>query len=403
MLQAVFQRTLSAAVLRSAAQMPVVTIHGPRQSGKTTLARTAFPSHRYVTLERPDVRSRALDDPVSFLEDLGPTAIIDEVQRAPELLSYLQGEVDEDPTPGRFILTGSQNLVLMSAVSQTLAGRTAIHRLLPLSVTELLGLPAWSPDTLDSAPSTQSSAGSVWDAVFAGFYPRIHDRSLDPASWLADYRRTYVERDLREVLKVMDLSAFESFLRLAAARTGQLLNLSNLADDCGITQPTARAWLNALEIGFIVRLLPAHHRNYRKRVRKQKKLHFVDTGLACNLLGIRNAETLATHPLRGAIFESFVVSELEKAYWNAGRQPPLFHFRAASKLEVDAVVDEGTYQLGIEVKSGKTIVADATAALERWLDLPANPAARGMLVYAGDDSFRHKRTRVLPWRLTATV
>ncbi len=395
-----YPRILASALRRAAGALPVVAVIGPRQSGKTTLVRHTFPEHDYVSLERPDHRQRALADPMGFLESLGSRVVLDEVQRAPELLSWIQGRVDEVPDPGRFVLTGSQNLLLMQQVSQSLAGRVAILQLLPLTVAELYGRRTWAPDALDEVPHDGSAPPvGVWDAVWAGFYPRIHDRGLDAGEWLADYRRTYVERDVRDVLRIMDLDAFDRFLCLTAARTGQELNLSELAADAGIAQPTAKQWLTALRIGFLVTLLPPHHVAYRKRLRKRPKLHFLDTGLACHLLGIRDPATLARHPLRGALFESYVVGELVKAFSNARRDAPLFHWRDARGHEVDVLVDMGSRVLPLEVKSGMTVPPDAVSALRRWTSLPGNPHEGGVLVHGGGASFRLHGVAVLPWHL----
>ena len=390
-------RHLSESVLSAAAQNPVVTLMGPRQSGKTTLCRMLFPDHEYLSLEAPDVRSRAIDDPRGFLaseDDL----IIDEIQRAPDLLSYIQVLVDEDSRPGRFILTGSQNLLLMESVSQTLAGRTALLRLFPFSLPELLGR-----DLFDPAHPTKSTADASeadrWETLFRGFYPRIHDRNLSPREWLGDYFRTYVERDLGEILAVSDLRAFENFVRLAAGSTATELNLSRLASDVGVGQQTARRWLNVLEIGYLATTLPPHHANFRKRLRKRPRLHFLDTGLVCYLLDIPDAHTLARHPLRGAIFESFVVSELIKSFANRRREAPIFFWRDVSRHEIDALLDLGDRLVPVEVKSGETVPADAVRNLEWWTGLADNPTTGGLLVYGGNTRFRLKGFDVLPWFL----
>ena len=396
-----YRRHLASALERAVSTMPVVVLTGPRQSGKTTLARHALPEHGYISLERPDHRQRAVADPMGFLEALDDRVIIDEVQRAPELLSWIQGRVDEDPSPGRYVLTGSQNLLLMQQVSQSLAGRSAILQLLPLTMAELHDREAWVPDALDQvARGSAAPSVGLWETVWAGFYPRIHDQGLDAGEWLADYRRTYVERDVRDVLRIMDLDAFDRFLCLAAARTGQELNLSELAADAGITQPTAKQWLTALRIGFIVTLLPPHHVAYRKRLRKRPKLHFLDTGLACHLLGVREPETLAAHPLRGALFESYVVGELVKAFWNLRRDAPLFHWRDARGHEVDVLIELGESVVPLEVKSGMTVPPDAVSALRRWTSLPGNPNEGGVLVHGGAERFRLHGCAVLPWHLT---
>ena len=394
------RRHVTGALLSAATVNPVVTLTGPRQSGKTTLVRALFPEHRYLSLEAPDVRARALEDPRGFLAQ-GERLILDEVQRAPDVLSYIQVLVDEDARPGRFIVTGSQNILLMESVSQTLAGRTALLRLYPLSLAELLDRPPIDAANLDGGAAAPGGAPerSLWRTLVDGFYPRIHDRGLPAGSWLADYVRTYVERDLREVLQVSDLRSFESFLRLAASHTAQELNLTTLASDVGVTQQTAKRWLSALEIGFLATTLPPHHASYRKRLRKRPRLHFLDTGLVCYLLDIRDAGTLERHPLRGAVFESFVVSELIKSFSAQRRDPPLHFWRDATGHEVDVLIDTGGRVFPLEVKSGQTVAADAVAGLLWWTSIPGNPNRGGILVHGGTDTFDFKGVRVLPWFL----
>ena len=393
--------TLQAAV----AAYPVVTLTGPRQSGKTTLVRALFADYRYLSLEAPDLRSRAVEDPRSFLTQANHL-ILDEIQRAPELLSYVQVLVDADDRPGRFILTGSQNLLLMESVSQTLAGRTAFLRLYPLSLSELYEGPPLDPLNLDrpdtawgAGPGSRPPRKGLWDTLLDGFYPRIHDRGIPAGEWLADYLRTYVERDLREVMQISDPRSFERFVRLAAAHTARELNLTTLAGDIGITQQTAKRWLTALEIGFLATTLPPHHANYRKRLRKRPRLHFLDTGLICYLLDIRDAGTLERHPLRGAIFESFVVSELVKGFAAIRRDPPLYFWRDATGHEIDVLIDAGERLVPVEVKSGQTVAGDAVDTLAWWTSLSSNPNRGGVLVHGGVESFDFKGFRVLPWFL----
>ena len=286
----------------------------------------------------------------------------------------------------------------MEGVSQTLAGRTAILQLLPLSLSELFSRAPLDPRRLgDVAAPATPPAPSPWATIWAGFYPRIHDQHLDPDRWLADYRRTYVERDLREVLKVLDLDDFDRFLRLAAARTGQELNLSDLGGDAGVSQPTAKQWLTALRIGFLVTLVQPHHANFRKRLRKRPKLYFLDTGLVCHLLGIRSPTMLEHHPLRGAIFETFVAAELVKAFANLGREAPLYHWRAAGGREIDLLLDLGDRLLPIEVKSGQTVEPDLLRGLEWWTGLPGNRNRRGVLVSGGTEAFALRGMTVRPW------
>ena len=386
----------------AAAANPVVTLTGPRQSGKTTLVRALFPRHHYVSLERPDLRLRATEDPAGLLAS-GERFVLDEIQRVPELLSYIQVLVDEDARAGRFILTGSQNVLLMRAVSQTLAGRTTFLRLHPLSLAELRGKPRLRVEHLDqphrAARSGESLPADLWETLVRGFYPRIHDQNLVPQEWLADYLAAYIERDLREVAQVDDLRGFERFLRLAAAHTARELNLTALASDVGVAQQTAKRWLTALEIGYLATTLPPHHANYRKRLRKRPRLHFLDSGLACHLLGIRDATTLANHPLRGAIFESFVVAELLKSFAAARRDAPLYFWRDATGHEIDILVDAGDRLIPVEVKSGQTVAPDALNTLRWWTSLPTNPNTGGVLVHGGVDRYAYKGIQVLPWFL----
>lgn len=365
--------------------MPVVTVVGPRQSGKSTVCRAAFRDHTYVNLERPDLRATALEDPRALLAR-GPV-VFDEAQLVPSLLSWVQAEVDEDPRPGRVVLTGSNQLALSSAVAQSLAGRTAIRTLLPPDLSELRQF-ARAPQQL-------------WPTVWAGAYPRIHDVGIPPSDWLAAYVATYVERDVRQVLRVVDGLAFSTFLRLAAGRTGQEVNLAALGADAGVTQPTARAWLSVLESSFLVHRLPAWHRNTTKQLVKAPKIHFVDTGLAAWLLGARAPDELFLHPTRGALFESWVVGEILKARLHRGFSPRIFHWRETRGVEVDLVVDDGPVLWLIEVKSGATVASDwfgplAKAASEARTQHP-NKEVRPVLVVGGDEPSDRHGVRVVPW------
>ena len=387
-------------VLRAAArEAPVVTLTGPRQSGKTTLARAAFPRYDYATLEDPDLRTFVLEDPRGFLDQYRRGVVVDEAQRAPELFSYIQTLVDQDDRPGRFVLTGSQNFLLLRSISQTLAGRCAILHLLPFSFTELASRPAIHVSGLGRRLPRQRSAPrtDLMETLFRGFYPRIHDKRLDARRWLRDYHHTYVERDVRELVNVGDLEAFRLFVRLCAGRNGQLLNLSSLAGDAGITHTTARRWLSILETSFLVVLLRPHRRNFNKRLIKSPKLYFLDTGLLCYLLGIGSPTDLRLHAARGAVFESFVLSELLKARLHRGDEAELYFWRDAAGHEIDFLIADGEKLTPMEVKSGQTVASDFFAGLRFWRELAGDPAAPAALVYGGDRSFRREDVTVYRW------
>jgi len=394
-------RTLTEVLHSRASQYPVVTLTGPRQSGKTTLVRTAFPEHAYASLEDPELRSYATTDARGFLRQFTGPVILDEAQRVPDLFSYIQVFVDEEDQPGRFILSGSQNFLLLRSISQSLAGRTAVLHLLPFSLSELRGRPPFPLDKLGrELPEPGRTAGEgLLETLIRGFYPRIHDRGLEPGVWLADYVRTYVERDVREIINVVDLETFDRFLRLCAARNGQLLNLTSLSTDCGITHTTARRWLSILEASFLVALLRPHHRNFGKRLIKTPKLYFLDQGLLCYLLRIRSPEELRFHASRGAIFESFVVAELTKAALNLGREPDLYFWRDATGHEVDILIDQGATLVPVEVKSGETVTGDFFTGLTFFRDLAGAQSTPAALVYAGDRTFEQRGVKVYSWQV----
>ena len=390
-------RTLQEPLLRDARSYPVLTLTGPRQSGKTTLARAAFPSHAYVSLEETDFRSFAREDPRGFLTRFPGPVIVDEAQRVPDLLSYIQTAVDREPAPGRFVLTGSENFLLMEKVSQTLAGRCAVLHLLPFSRAELDLQGQAEPTSPEALFGSSGSRFDCWELIRSGDYPPIHDRAIPPEIWHSDYVRTYVERDVRSLVNVGDLETFERFLKLCAGRVGQLLNASALASDCGIAVDTARRWLSVLKTSFLVFLLPSHFRNFSKRVIKSPKLYFHDTGLACHLLGIRETEQLRTHPLRGALFENFVVAEVAKAYWHHRREPPIYFWRDQTGHEVDLVLDEAGVLHPVEIKSGATVSADTLAGLGWWRRLAGSEAGRPFLVHGGAESYERDGIGIRPW------
>ncbi|MCY3821070.1 MAG: DUF4143 domain-containing protein [Gammaproteobacteria bacterium] len=380
-------RDLAPKLVRAATQAPAVTLTGPRQSGKTMLCRAVFPQRPYVTLEAPDERLFATEDPRAFLAQFPEGAILDEVQRVPDLLSYLQGVIDDDPTPGRWILSGSQNLSLLESISQSLAGRTEVHNLLPLTrgeVTRFEGHPSNLEETL-----------------FAGGYPRIFDRGLNPSDWLRSYVATYLERDVRTITNVGDLATFQRFVELCAGRTGQLLNYSTLAGDCGISQPTAKAWLSVLEASFIVFRLPAFHAHPRKRLVKMPKLYFYDTGLVCWLLGIRQPEQLHSHHLRGPIFETWVVSEMLKHRTNRGLTGGVSFYRDSNGAEVDLVIDRPAGLSLIEAKSSTTASSSLFDGIRRVRRHFADTSSDfdATVAYGGDQFQKREEGRLTPWSM----
>lgn len=377
-------REAEATARRLAAGFPVVAITGPRQSGKTTLARAVFAGKPYLTLEDPDERERADADPRAFLARLDRGAVIDEAQRCPELFSYLQGVVDTRGRVGEFVLTGSQQFGLMSRIGQSLAGRVGLLQLLPLSVAELHGA-GLAPAGID-------------DLLWRGGYPALYGGGPQPGDWLPNYVATYVERDVRQLLAVRDLSQFQRFVAMCAARSGQLLNLSSLAADCGITHVTAREWLTVLEASYLVRLLPPYHVNYGKRLVKTPKLYFVDTALAAWLLGVRDAATLATHAMRGALFETWVLGEILKHEFNRGRRTELWFWRDSMGHEVDLLLPVGSRLQPVEVKSGTTFAADWLRSAQRWAALAGADALPPIIVYGGEVSFEREGCRVIGWR-----
>jgi len=376
-------RQASETLRRLSRGFPVLVITGPRQSGKTTLARATFADKPYVSLENPDSRSFAESDPRAFLAGFPDGAILDEVQRTPELFSYLQGLVDEDPRMGRFILTGSQQFGLLSRITQSLAGRVGLVHLLPFSQIELR--------------QTPSSPADLETALFKGGYPPLYVRDLTPQDWLSAYVATYLERDLHQLINVRDLKTFQIFLRMCAARTGQLLNLSALANDCGITHHTAKAWLTVLEASYLLFLLPSHHRNLGKRLTKSPKLYFLDTGLAAWLLGIQDQGQLRFHAQRGPLFETWVIAELLKGRFNRGLPSNLYFWRDSAGNEIDILLDQGERLVPIEIKAGTTINPDYFAGLTKWRALAGEAAGQPLLIYAGHETQQRTQASVLPW------
>ena len=377
-------RIAAAAARDRLAGFPILTITGPRQSGKTTLSRLLAPDLPYLSLEDPDTRAFATEDPRAFLRQVADGAILDEIQRSPGLLSYLQGTVDADRRMGRFILTGSSQFELMGSIPQSLAGRASMLTLLPFSLAEL--------QAAGRAPKT------VDELLHAGFFPPVHDRKVDPSIWIQDYIGTYLERDVRQILNIQDLAAFQRFVQLCAGRIGQLVNITSLAADTGITRVTAESWLSVLQASHLVFLVRPWFTKESKRLIKAPKLYFCDPGLAAWFLGVRSPGHITAHPQRGALFENWVMTELLKAQTNRGRKPSLYFLRDKESHEIDAFIETapGTFQ-AIEIKSGETIAADFFTGLDYWRKKLGHQSITPWLVHGGTARQDREKATVLPW------
>lgn len=403
-------RTLSTVLSRAAVTFPALVVTGPRQSGKTSLIRRHFGStHNYLSLENPDVRERATADPRGFLARHHGPAIFDEIQFAPVLLNYLKSLIDEDRTPGRWVLTGSQQFTLMAHVSQSLAGRAAIVTLLPLSIAEAAGRPeadmevermirrVFAPDTSRLLSGSPPCPRADW--ILRGGYPEMRTNpKVDRRLWFASYIQTYLERDVRQLANVGDLDTFARFVRLCAARTAQVLNMSDLARDTGVSVPTVKRWLSALQAGGQVFLLPPYHRNFGKRLIKAPKLYFTDTGVAAFLLGLHNAEAVLDGNFAGPLFETAVVIEWLKVFLHRGELPALYYWRTSDGIEVDLIVEHGGRLHPIEIKSTSTVRPRDAAGLLKWLSLVGKESADGIIVAdIAEDIPVAKGVRAVPW------
>lgn len=365
-------------------EAPVVALTGPRQTGKTTLARALCPDRPYFSFEDPLTRERFIDDPRGFLQSCKDGAVFDEAQHTPDLFSFLQGLVDERPTPGRFVITGSQHFGLSERITQSLAGRVAMLELLPFSAAEL---------------QSAGRLGADLDTVlFTGAFPPVHDRNLRPARWFSDYVATYVQRDVRQITQVHNLDTFTRFLRLCAGSVGQLFNASRIAVDCGVDPKTIRNWLSVLQAGYVAVLVPPYYANVRKRIIKTPKLYFYDTGLACHLLGISEPGQLAGHPLRGGLFENWVFAEIAKLFRNRGLKNEIHFWRTHGGQEVDFILEEAGTLLGIEVKSGMSVRPALAGTLVSVLSEWPGRETRGTVVYGGEESGELHGCALLPWR-----
>jgi len=381
-------RRAAATILKLAKSFPVVAVTGPRGAGKTTLLRSLFPQKPYFSFEEPDKFERAAADPRGFLEAVPEGAIIDEIQRLPGLFPYLHDAVEARARAGAFILAASQDLGSIDESGQPLHGRIGLLRLLPLSIAELT----------DSGHHAGMGLPAI---LYKGLFPHLHDRNADPAAWYGEYVMSFLERDVRRVLNVRNLAVFQKFLRMCAARVGNLLNLSSLAADCGVTHNTAQSWLQVLEAGMIVFLLRPHPRTFGKRLVKAPKIYFHDPGLASWLLNVQGPEHAAIHPQRGGLFEGLIIAELLKSRANAGLASNLFFWRNNLGDEIDVIIDRGLELWPVEIKSGETIASDALKTLKKWRTWAAQENGAAFLVYGGREALRSGGISVVPWERTS--
>jgi predicted AAA+ superfamily ATPase len=378
------ERALGKKLKELATKYPVVTLTGPRQSGKSTLLKALFADYRYVSLEDPDMREFSNSDPRGFLASFDDKVIIDEAQRNPQLFSYIQTHVDERGNNGMYLLAGSHNFLLMQSISQSLAGRTAVLRLLPFSHSEMKQGQIL-PDNADAE-------------IYNGAYPRLYDKNIQPQDFYPYYIQTYVERDVRLVKNIGDISRFIRFIKLCAGRIGQLLNMSSLANECGISVPTAQSWISVLEASYIVYLLKPDFNNFSKRLIKTPKLYFYDTGLACSLLDIKSPEQVAYHFLRGGLFENLVINEFVKRGYNQGGNYDIAFWRNSVGDEVDLLFRDNAMQQAYEIKSGATFSSDYFKGLKKWAALSNTPKDNCHVVYNGDNGLTTSYGNVLCWK-----
>lgn len=385
---AMFQREITAELEVALRSYPIVTIVGPRQSGKTTVARHIAPNKPYYNLEQPNTRELIKDDPVGLLKQCPDGAIFDEVQHAPELLSYLQVVVDERNVEGLFILTGSHQPALHAAISQSLAGRTAMLSLLPLSINEL---------------NQQNIKMSLHEYLFNGFMPRVYDKKIDPSKYYRDYLQTYIEKDVRTLINLKDLMTFQKFLKLCASRTGQVLNLSAFGGELGVSHHTVKHWLSVLQASFVITLLPPCFENFGKRLIKSPKLYFMDVGLACYLLDIENINQLARDPARGGLVENLVISEMQKARLNCGKQPNLYYYRDSQQVEIDVIYKAGHQLIPFEIKATDTYRKAHFKSIKYFKNLVGERCEEGYLVYSGDEEILYGDFSVINFSAVAGV
>lgn len=377
-------RLIESRIRRLSAQFPIVSLTGPRQSGKTTLLREIFPEYRYVSLENPDIHDFALQDPRRFLDTYDRYVIFDEAQRVPQLFNYLQGKVDEDKIAGQYILSGSQNYLLMERISQSLAGRVALFKLFPFSFGELRAANLM-PQSLESA-------------IFTGFYPPVFDKKISPRDFYPNYFETYVQRDVRQLTAVQNLMQFRNFVRLCAGRIGQPLNYQTLAADTGISPVTAKAWVSILEASHLVFLLPPYYRNFSKRISKTPKLYFNDVGFAAYLLGIGDGKDVTSHFARGQLFENLVVAEVLKQRMMAGWSPDLFFWLESNRHEIDLLIEKNGHITAAEIKSAATINTSFFDNLEFFKKQTGDLPVQAFLIYGGSENQERSAASVRSWK-----
>jgi len=394
------KRNIEHFIKKYSKEYPVISIVGPRQSGKTTLAKAMFRNYNYVSLENMDLREFAESDPRGFLADNPPPVIFDEVQRVPSIFSYLQEIVDNNSRAGQYILTGSQQFLLLENISQSLAGRSITFRLYPFSTNELLTKRMdRSIESIINIPKMSiKERVSTEDILFRGMYPKIYDKDLDGSKWIENYILTYVERDVRKMVNIGDLRSFENFMSVLATRTGQLLNCSSIANAIGVSVPTIKRWISVLEASGIIFLLSPYYRNFGKRIVKSPKLYFIDTGIICSLLRIHAIKDLKTHPLYGSVFENFIISNFFKRISHIAEVPKLYFWRDQTGNEIDLLIDLGSKILPVEIKSSRTYNSDFKKNIVKWMELPGNNQKLGLVIYDGTRAFgRTSSVPTIPW------
>ncbi|WP_320462651.1 ATP-binding protein [Pedobacter sp. CFBP9032] len=378
------KRQITHIIKKQQSKFPILALTGPRQSGKTTLLKELFKDYRYISLENPDIRAFATDDPNGFLKEYSENVILDEVQRVPSLFSYIQTKVDESKKMGQYILSGSQNFHLLNSITQTLAGRVALFKLLPLDFEELKAAELLEDDYAQ--------------ALFKGFYPAIFDRDIDPKVFYTNYIQTYVEKDVTELLNVKDLKAFRTFLGLCAGRAGQLLNISALANDCNISQPTAKAWLSILESSYLIFLLQPYHQNFNKRLVKSPKLYFYDTGLLSYLLGIRSADEMILNRLKGSLFENLILAELQKKNYHQYTHLDYYFWQDSNGNEIDILLKNYNGFDVFEIKATETISTELFKQMDRFAELAAPEEVKKTLIYGGRQNQNRSKYQVQSWK-----